>query len=194
MDLKEQIYSILIVSASENINNALFSLLPESKYGPVRTVSDISAAKRALLERNFDFIIINSPLPDDSGISFAIDAGDSKNTVVLLLVRSELYEETRFKTEKFGVFTLAKPSSKSVISLAFSWMAATREKLRKYEKKTLTIEEKMKEIRIVNRAKWILISELKMSEPDAHRYIEKQAMDQCVSKTQVAETIIKTYS
>ena len=52
----------------------------------------------------------------------------------------------------------------------------------------------MEEIRLVNRAKWLLISALNMHESDAHRYIEKQAMDRCVSKRQVAEEIIKTYS
>ncbi|MBQ3894334.1 MAG: ANTAR domain-containing protein, partial [Clostridia bacterium] len=39
----------------------------------------------------------------------------------------------------------------------------------------------------------LLISELKMSEPDAHRHIEKQAMDRCISRRLVAEEIIKTY-
>ena len=52
----------------------------------------------------------------------------------------------------------------------------------------------MAEIRLVNRAKWVLINELKMDEPQAHRYIEKQAMDRCVSKKAVAEEIVKTYS
>ncbi|MBR6052916.1 MAG: ANTAR domain-containing protein, partial [Clostridia bacterium] len=64
---------------------------------------------------------------------------------------------------------------------------------RKNQKKTLSIEEKMNEIRLVNRAKWLLISELKMTEANAHRYIEKQAMDRCVSRRRVAEEIIKTY-
>ena len=73
-------------------------------------------------------------------------------------------------------------------------LLSAREKLRKTEKKTLSIEEKMEEIRIVNRAKWLLISELKMDEQGAHRYIEKQAMDRCVSKRVVAEEVIKTYS
>ena len=73
-------------------------------------------------------------------------------------------------------------------------LLSAREKLRKTEKKTLSIEEKMEEIRIVNRAKWILIRELKLDEPEAHRYIEKQAMDRCISKRIVAEEIIKTYS
>ena len=72
-------------------------------------------------------------------------------------------------------------------------MSSARERLRKSEKKALSIEEKMEEIRLVNRAKCLLIDELKMSEPDAHRYIEKQAMDRCVSKREVAEEIIKTY-
>ena len=66
--------------------------------------------------------------------------------------------------------------------MALSWLVSARERLRKFEKKTLSIEEKMAEIRIVNKAKWILISELKMDEPNAHRYIEKQAMDQCITK------------
>ena len=66
--------------------------------------------------------------------------------------------------------------------------------MRKSEKKALSIEEKMEEIRIVNRAKWLLISELKMDEQGAHRYIEKQAMDRCISKRIVSEEIIKTYA
>jgi len=33
-----------------------------------------------------------------------------------------------------------------------------------------------------------------LDEPEAHRYIEKQAMDRCISKRIVAEEIIKTYS
>ena len=92
-----------------------------------------------------------------------------------------------------GVFTLPKQTSKPTLLTAINWMSSARERLRKTEKKTLSIEEKMEEIRIVNRAKWILIRELKLDEPEAHRYIEKQAMDRCVSKREVAEKIIKTY-
>ena len=92
------------------------------------------------------------------------------------------------------MFALAKPFSRPVLALALDWMASARERLRKLEKKTLSVEEKMEEIRVVNRAKWLLISGLKMEEPQAHRYIEKQAMDRCVSKKEIAEEIIKTYS
>ena len=194
MSLKERVYSVLIVSAAEGFNDALSALLPTSKYSPTNFVSNISAAKRALAERAFDFVIINSPLPDDIGTRFAIDTGSSKETVVLLMVRAELQAEIYDKVAEHGVFVLPKPTSKPTMAIALSWLSSAREKLRKTEKKTLSIEEKIEEIRIVNRAKWILIRELKLDEPEAHRYIEKQAMDRCISKRIVAEEIIKTYS
>ena len=190
---KERIYSVLVVSASESFNNAITALLPESKYSPICFATSLSAAKRTFTERTIDYVIINSPLPDDNGARFAIDICETKSTVVLLMVRAELYEEIYDKVAEHGVFTLAKPISKPMINTALSWMSSARERLRSMEKKTLSINEKMEEIRIVNRAKWLLISELKMSEPEAHRYVEKQAMDLCVTKRQVAEEIIKTY-
>ncbi|MCI9199722.1 MAG: ANTAR domain-containing protein [Lachnospiraceae bacterium] len=194
MSLKERIYSVLIVSAAENLNIALTALLPESKYAPVHIVSSISAAKRTFAERAYDYVIISSPLPDDIGTRFAIDACNSKGTVVLLMIRAEFHADICGKVIEHGVFTLPKPTSKPTIITALSWMSSARERLRKAEKKTLSIEEKMEEIRIVNRAKWLLISEIKMDEQNAHRYIEKQAMDRCISKRKIAEEIIKTYS
>ena len=194
MSLKERVYSVLIVSAAESFNDTLSALLPSSKYSPTHFVSNISAAKRVLAERAFDFVIINSPLPDDVGTRFAIDTANSEESVVLLMVRTELQEEIYDKVAEHGVFVLSKPTSKPTMMTALSWLSSAREKLRKTEKKTLSIEEKMEEIRIVNRAKWLLIGELKLDEPEAHRYIEKQAMDRCVSKRVVAEEVIKTYS
>ena len=194
MSLKERIYSVLIVSAAGNLNTALTALLPESRYAPVHSVSSVSAAKRAFAQRTYDYVIVNAPLPDEVGTRFAIDACHAEGTVVLLMARGELHADLYDKVAEHGVFTLPKPTSRQTIITALSWMASARERLRNVEKKTLSIQEKMEEIRIVNRAKWLLISEIKMDEPNAHRYIEKQAMDRCVSKRVIAEEIIQTYS
>lgn len=193
MSLKERVYSVLIVSAAENFTSSLSSLLTESRYMPVHIVSSISAAKRAISERTYDYVIINSPLHDDTGVRFAIDTCNCRGTIVLLFVLADLHDEIHSKVVGYGVFTLQKPTSKPTVATALNWMSSARELLRKTEKKTLSIEEKMEEIRAVNRAKWLLISEINMDEPEAHRYIEKQAMDRCVSKKEIAEEIIKTY-
>ena len=48
-------------------------------------------------------------------------------------------------------------------------------------------------MRTVNHAKWLLIQCLSMTEAEAQKYIEKQAMDARISKRQMAENVIKTY-
>lgn len=194
MGLQEQVYSVLVVSAADAFNTTLASMLPEAKFAPIHYEGSISLAKQTLLEHSFDFVFINSPLPDDPGMRLSIDLCDTKSAVVLLMVRTDVYSTAYDKVAGHGVYVLPKPTSRQIMSQAIDWMIATRERLRKLEKKNVSIEEKMREIRTVNHAKWILIDQLKMSEPDAHRYIEKQAMDRCISKREVAEEIIKVYS
>ncbi len=169
-------------------------MLPEALYNPVSFATNISAAKRAKAQKHFDFIIINSPLTDGFGTDFAIDCGESKNTVVLQLVKTELYDEIYVKNSAYGVFTLPKPIQKQSMINALHWMITTKSKVARLESKAVSIEDKMQEIRLVNKAKWMLIDKEKMSEPDAHRYIEKEAMDRCIPKCAVAEEIIKRYS
>ena len=194
MSLEVRIYSVLLVSSSASFVDYMRSLLPENKYAPVGVAGSVSAAKRILSERSFDFVIINSPLSDSNGLRLATDIAEEKNVIPLLLVKNEEYPDILERTINNGVYMLAKPLTRATTAVALAWMAASRERLRVTEKKELTFEEKMKEIRLVNRAKWLIISELHMSEPEAHRYIEKQAMDRCVTRGQVAEEIIRTYS
>ena len=194
MGLQERVYSVLIVSNSEKFQNALRSLLPESAYSPIVTAASVGAAERARNNQDFDFVFVNSPLPDDAGIRFAIDCCRAGGTVVLLFAAAALYDSIQSRVEKHGVFVLPRPVPRDAILRGLNWMTAARERLRSYEKKVQPVEEKMEEIRLVNRAKWLLISELKMSEPDAHHYITHQAMDRCCSKRTVAEEIIRLYT
>lgn len=190
----EQTYSVLVVSSSQKIRDALTPMLPSSDYYPVCFAGNVAAARRELLARAYDFVIINAPLPDDFGTRLAIDACGRTDCVVLLLLRSDVYEEVNAKVMSHGVFTLPVPTSAQTLQQGLKWMATARERLRKMEKKATTIEEKMEEIRLVNRAKWILIEQLKMTEAEAHHHIEHQAMDRCVSKKEIAMGIIKTYT
>ena len=192
MPLKERVYSVLIVSASEKFNQSLRALFPEKIYTPVDFAGSVSEAQRRTAERPYDLVLINTPLPDDFGRKFAIDVCMEINSVALLLVKSEIYGETYEKVVDHGVLTLRKPTTASIITLSLDYMRATRERLRRLEKKTVSLEDKMAEIRIVNRAKWVLIDSKNMSEADAHRYIEKQAMDHCVTRRVIAESILNS--
>lgn len=193
MVFSDQLYSVLIVSSAQKFNDIIAQMLPNSDYYPVTFAGNVAAARREMLNRPYDFIVINAPLPDDFGTRFAIDSVGKPGTVVLLLAREDVYDEVNSRVVSQGVFTLSKPTPAQTLRQGLKWMASARERLRRVEQKATTIEEKMEEIRLVNRAKWLLIEHLQMTESDAHRYIEKQAMDRCVSRREVAQGIIKTY-
>lgn len=188
MSLRERSYRTLVVSKSDKLNAVLSEYLSTS---PVRFVPSVSAARRAWSERSYDFVLVNAPLPDDTGVRFAIDAAENAGTVVLLLLRGEEYDGVFDRVVDYGVFTLLKPVNRSTLSAALDWMASARERLRKLEQKSLSVEEKIEEIRLVNRAKWVLMTKQHMDEQSAHRYIGKRAMDCCVSRRVVAEEIIR---
>ncbi|MGN0999050.1 MAG: ANTAR domain-containing response regulator [Faecousia sp.] len=194
MVFQEKTYSVLVVSSTTKFNEAIAQMLPVTDFYPVSYAGNVAAARRELLGRTYDFVIINAPLPDDFGTRLAIDAVSGTSTAVLLLARAEMIGQIDEKVTPQGVFTLSKPTSTQSLQQALKWMAASRERLRKMEKKATSIEEKMEEIRLVNRAKWLLIEQLKMTEADAHHYIERQAMDRCISRREIALGIIKTYA
>ena len=189
----ERRYSVLAVSASLKFVETLRTLLPEGRYGPVTVLHDAAAARRALAENSYDLVLINTPLPDEFGTRLALDACESSSAGVLLLVKAEHCPDIEAQVSVHGVLTLAKPTSAQLFAQTLRLLCITRERLRGMEKKAVTLQEKMEEIRLVNRAKWLLIEELKMTEQEAHRYIEKQAMDRCVTKRVVAEQILSTY-
>ena len=193
MALEVHVYNVLIVSMSEKFSEQVLPLMPGTRYHPVDKAGSVNEARRMAGDRAYDIVLINAPLPDDFGVRFAVDVASSTGSAVLLFVRTDFYDEIYEKTHESGVFLLRKPTSPGSISQALDWLCATRERMRRMEKKSVSLQEKMDEIKLVNRAKWVLIVHLNMTEEAAHRYIEKQAMDRCVSKRAIAEDILRTY-
>ena len=71
MVFKEYTYRVLLVSAGEAFGTAMLKHLPESEYFPVHTAKSCGEARRILTEKQYDFVLINTPLPDDFGVRLA---------------------------------------------------------------------------------------------------------------------------
>lgn len=193
MALEVRVYSVLIVNAADKFVEQISALMPGARYYPVEKAGSVNEARRKIADRSYDIILINTPLPDETGVRFAMDVTSTTGSAVLLFVRSDFYDAVYEKAYESGVFLLRKPTSSPAITQCLDWLCTTRERMRQMEKKSVSLQEKMDEIKLVNRAKWVLITHLNMAEDAAHRYIEKQAMDRCVSKRTVAEDILRTY-
>lgn len=186
-------YSVLVVSSGQKINDFLSEVLEPATYSPVVFAKSGGEARNILITQSFDLIIINAPLSDEFGSDLALKLTENAVCAVILIVKSELYDEVSDQVEQFGVLAVSKPTTRPVFMQVLRVSIATLERLRRLEKENKKLSLKLDEIKLVNRAKWVLIEYLKMSEPQAHRYIEKQAMDMRITKREVAESIIRNY-
>ena len=184
---------LLIVSGNEKGGAALAELLDPAQFAAVSHCRSGSDCRRLLLGAEFDIVIINTPLPDEFGRELAFHLAESTACGVMLIVKNECFDETCYDVEDAGIVTVAKPLSRLLFHQALKLLLATRERLRLLERENARLQVRIEEIRVVDRAKYALIEYLKMSEAQAHRYIEKRAMDMRLTKREVAESILRTY-
>lgn len=193
MIFKEYTYSVLLVSSSQKFSEQILKMLPDNEFGPKICAKSSGEAKRLLLDRSFDIVLINTPLSDDFGSKLAEDVALNSRSGVLMFVKNDLYESVTDSAADSGVFTLSKPIAHSTLTQVINILYALCERLSLHNKKTVSLQDKMEEIRVINRAKWVLIKHVNMTEDEAHRLIEKQAMDTRTTRRAVAESIIRTY-
>lgn len=183
----------LIISGSEQALVLLSDLMKSYNGSQITSASSGSEARRLINRTDFDMVIISTPLPDEFGSDLAATIAEKTSAGVMLICKADVADEISEKVEVFGVCVLAKPLNKTLFFHSIKLLQATRSRMLSVMKEYNKLQTKIEETRLINRAKCILIQYLKLTEPQAHRYIEKQAMDQRLSKLEVAKNILKTY-
>lgn len=188
----KNIYKVLVAGANDKTFALLQTLLPGSSYDPPLRAGAAGEAKRMALDYAVDIAILNAPMRDEFGTQLALDLARD-NVGVLLLVPGESFDGVRDQVEDEGVMALAKPLTRQTLEMGLHMITALRGKLLQMDRRNRALQEKMTDIRTINRAKWLLIEQLRMTESEAHYYIERQAMDTRLSRREVAENIIRSY-
>lgn len=186
-------YACLLASGSPRGAEKLKAFLQRQMDIEVHIEDSGSAARRYAGQRHVDFCIINAPLPDEFGLDLAIDIIAAGPAQVLLIVPGELAAEYAGKGEAHGVLVIGKPLQPVVLTSALHWMKAGLSRTMHLEKKNREMQQKIESIRLVDRAKCVLIETLRMTEAQAHRHIERKAMDTRTSKAEVARRILQVY-
>ena len=167
----------LIVSAGASSNEYISARLTELGYALPIIVPSAAEARRRMLESDFELIVVNSPLPDEFGHELCAAAAEQLLT--------PLSEE--------GVLLVTKPFSNTFFLQAIQMAAASNHRLLLLRQENQRMQEKLAQVRLVSRAKCCLIELGRMTEAEAHRYIEKKAMDTRRDRAEVAQEILDSY-
>jgi response regulator NasT len=183
----------LLVGSSEKSQALLQSLLNGTGFSQCVLASNGAEARRIQAQGEYSLTIINTPLTDEPGIDLAVKTAQSTLSGVILLVKAEMADAVSQKVEESGVLVVAKPVARQLFDQALRLSMTARNRMLMLQNQNEKLQKKIEEMRMVDRAKCALIQYLRMTEQQAHRHIEKQAMDTRQTKMQVARDIVNTY-
>lgn len=180
----------LIVSAGANANEYLAKHVQELGYTRPVIVASGGEARRKLGDKEFEVVVINTPLPDEFGHELGTYAVEKSHAGVLLLAKNGTAEQIAGKLQDFGVLVLGKPFSGAQFRQAVQIAVSCYRRLALLQEENARLVDKIAQIRLVDRAKCFLIEKKGMTEAEAHRSIEKEAMDTRRPREEVAQKIL----
>lgn len=184
--------NILIAGKTEEICDSIAQLLLELDCDNISIFTSGTIIRGVHISK-FDSVIISTPLSDEFGLDLVADiAKDTKNGVVVLAKR-EIADEVQKKIRFTGAFVLPRPFNKALLIQTIKLAEVAHIGMAKLEEENRQLSQQLSDMKIVNRAKSMLMQYLNLTEEQAHRHIQKQAMDLRKTQRAVAEDILKTY-
>lgn len=185
--------NILIVSSSNKSRELLTNIGKESGDYEVLSVEDSLQCREIIKKFEFDLIIINSPLRDDYGESLSKFLDENTNSSIILIVKNNSSQDNIHNVERKGIYIMEKPLNKVILIKVINSYIIHRRRFKYIISENEKLKQRINDIKLIERGKLTLIQYLKMSEEEAHKYIEKQAMDLRITKVEVAKNILKIY-
>lgn len=184
---------VLLISKNGKTKTSLQAYLMNTGDVELTTVIRGNIAKQILLGTWYDLIIINSPLEDEFGDELAALASMKTRSGVIILIENALIDSKAAKMEQAGVMVVGKPMVKAMLNQAIKFAQVAKNRIVTLQEENVKLQGRIDQMKLVNRAKWVLIQYLNMTEEQAHKYIEQQAMARRMSKARVSQKILKIY-
>ncbi|MBQ9382958.1 MAG: ANTAR domain-containing protein [Ruminiclostridium sp.] len=183
---------ILIAAGTEKACEMFREMLGNGVY-EITTATEVSEIRAYDLE-NFSALFFSLPLADESGIKLidelATDSSPPVNVPVCVIVRQDIPDKALERLTKDNCYVLKRPVSRSNITLAAELLSSFYGRSADMRARISELERKNNEMKLMSRAKLLLIEKKGMSENDAHRHILHRAMNRQMSIDEVCREII----
>ncbi len=191
MERTERKCSVLIAAASEKTANQIRSVLPSS-YGTVSIQTSMARVKQTLSMDRYDLLLVHTPLPDEFGLQSVLDLAERFPSMgILLMVSKDTYEQTVYRTGDAGIMVLARPFSVQSFISSVQILQSLLKRIRRLTEENEKLRKKLEDERYISRAKALLIERQGITEGEAHKYIEQEAMNHSITRREVALHVIR---
>jgi len=185
---------VLIAEDEALIRLDLSEMLAEEGFEVVGQAVDGEQAVTMATELRPDLVIMDVKMPKKDGIDAAAEiVGEQIAPVVILTAFSqrELIERAR---DAGAMAYLVKPFSKSDLLPAIELAVARYAETAALRAEVADISQRLEARKVIDRAKGLLMTHQKMTEPEAFRWIQRTAMDRRTSMQAVANAVLEGLS
>ena len=180
-------YRTILVS---DVNNERLNRLLE-KVGMVLSPLSQDGCLDELQSAGADFVIVVQDA-DGRGVEFALKCSALSDATVVFVTRFRLPDALVGKLVSGGVCVLSAPDAGRAEEF-FTQLVSLRATYNALRSENERLRRKVREAQAVGRAKCLLVERRNMTEQSAHRFIEKTAMDNRLTRYAVANDIITGY-
>lgn len=180
----------VVVAEDESlIRMDIVETLRDQGFDVVGEASDGNRAVELASELKPDLMVMDIKMPDLDGLSAAEKIAELKIPVVLLTAFSQQELITR-AVEVGAMAFLVKPFSPQDLLPAIEIALSRHAQLLALESEIADLGERLETRKLVERAKGVLSEKMKLTEPEAFRWIQKASMDRRLSMADVARTVL----
>lgn len=180
---------IIVVEDEALIRMDVVATLEEAGFEVVAQGADGEEAIALATDHDPDLVVMDIKMPKLDGISAAEKIAELKIPVVLLTAFSQSDLVSR-AAEAGAMAYVTKPFKPNDLLPAIQIALARHEELTALESEIANLSDRLETRKLMDRAKGLLMSKMKLSEPDAFRWIQKASMDRRLSMAQVAKAVI----
>jgi two-component system, response regulator PdtaR len=181
---------VVIAEDEALIRMDLAEMLAEDGYDVVGQAGDGEKAVALARDLRPDLVVLDVKMPKLDGITAAQRIAEERIAPVVILTafsQRDLVERAR---DAGAMAYLVKPFSKQDLMPAVEMAVSRFAELQMLEAEVADLTERLDARKAIDRAKSVLQQQLRLSEPDAFRWIQKTAMDLRLSMRQVAEGVL----
>lgn len=181
----------LVVAEDEAlIRLDLAEMLEEAGYTVVAQAADGLEAVDLVLEHRPDVVIMDVKMPALDGLSAAEKIHAERAAPVIMLTAFGDRDLVKRARDAGVMAYVVKPFTIDDLRPAIDIARSRWTELHDLEAEVADLGERLETRKAVDRAKGVLMTQLKLNEADAFRWIQKTAMDRRLSMRQVAEAVI----
>jgi AmiR/NasT family two-component response regulator len=181
---------VVVAEDEALIRMDVVATLQEAGYEVVGEAGDGEEAVRLAIELVPDLMIMDIKMPKLDGISAAEKISELKIPVVLLTAFSQA-DLVKRAADAGAMAYVTKPFKPSDLLPAIQIALSRSEELFALETEIVDLNERLETRKLMDRAKGLLQSKMKLSEPEAFRWIQKASMDRRLSMSQVAKAVLE---